>query len=441
MGEKHGGAVGRTRQGRRWLAGGRDGSCTWILGPRPLIKVCMTTLRSSFCLHQAMGRAVATGAAPTEITGSAQGSGPSETLSPLMGGNRASRTPLPATLALQCPGRPRLPKRCRQGIMAPPRRESELCQGERGRTPGQGWAGGPEGQAPAGPEPGALPSGASSWLLPPGARAANFRHNTSHAGRCCGLTRQRGLGRRALVHKHLLVLPVSGGHKLVPLPRRGALPGRRPGAKVRAAEGDSRSPSPPTGPAPCVCRLPTHLDRRRSLGASFLLPEIPLAHVSGHNILGAEGSRVAAGPRWGSWEPRARHPPASQVQGRRAGPRAPLRGAPTEEARKPRPQPSPGTRPATTGPAARSSARTARARCAEGARLRARMDAYLAGGGLGGRLSLHLSRLPAALSARHSHAGQLDGGLAGELGGPACDLQRRQDHPRSARAWGWRSRA
>ena len=175
MGEKHGSAVGRIPQGRRWSAGGRDGSCTWILGPRQLIKVCMTTLQLSFCLHQAMGRAVATGAAATEITGSAQGSGTSETLSPLMGGDRASRTPLPATLTLQCPGRPRLPKQCRQGIMAPPRRESELCQGERGRTPGRGWAGGPEGQAPPGPEPGAPPSGASSWLLPPGAQGGKFQ--------------------------------------------------------------------------------------------------------------------------------------------------------------------------------------------------------------------------------------------------------------------------
>lgn len=186
---------------------------------------------------------------------------------------------------------------------------------------------------------------ALSWALrpqepPPGSchqapRAANFTHNTSHAGRCCGLTRQRGLGRRALVHKHFLVLPVSGGHKLVPLPRRGALPGRRPRAKVRATEGDGRSPRPPAGPAPCVRRVPRHLDRGRSLGASFLLPEIPPAHVSGHNILGAEGSRFTGGPHRGSWEPRARLPPAWRIQGLRAGPCAPLQGMPTEEARKP----------------------------------------------------------------------------------------------------------
>ena len=63
----------------------------------------LVVVPGSFCLHQAMGRAVATGAAATEITGSAQGSGTSETLSPLMGGDRASRTPLPATLTPAVP--------------------------------------------------------------------------------------------------------------------------------------------------------------------------------------------------------------------------------------------------------------------------------------------------------------------------------------------------
>lgn len=145
---------------------------------------------------------------------------------------------------------------------------------------------------------------------------------------------------------------MSGGHKLVPLPRRRALPGRRPATKVRAAEGDGRPPRPPAGPAPCVRRVPRHLDRGRSLGASFLLPEIPPAHVSGHNILGAEGSRFTAGPHRGSWDPRTRLPPASRIQGRRAGPRAPLQGTPTEEARKPR-APSPPQGPALRPPALR----------------------------------------------------------------------------------------
>lgn len=50
-------------------------------------------------------------------------------------------------------------------------------------------------------------------------------------------------------------------------------------------------------------------------------------------------------------------------------------------------------------------------RLAEG-RASPRDESYLAGGGLGRGLSLHFSRLPPALGARHGHAGQLDGGLA-----------------------------
>lgn len=62
----------------------------------------------------------------------------------------------------------------------------------------------------------------------------------------------------------------------------------------------------------------------------------------------------------------------------------------------------------------------------QGTQLCPRMGSYLAGGGLGGGLSLHLARLPPALGARHGHAGQLNRRLAGQLVGPASSLQRRQ---------------
>lgn len=49
-------------------------------------------------------------------------------------------------------------------------------------------------------------------------------------------------------------------------------------------------------------------------------------------------------------------------------------------------------------------------------------DSYLAGGCLGSRLSLHLSCLPKSLGTGYSHAGQLYGGLAGQLGSSASRL-------------------
>lgn len=53
-------------------------------------------------------------------------------------------------------------------------------------------------------------------------------------------------------------------------------------------------------------------------------------------------------------------------------------------------------------------------------------ESYLAGGCLGSRLSLYLSCLPTILGTGHSHAGQLYGGLSGQLGSSTSRLQRRQ---------------
>lgn len=77
--------------------------------------------------------------------------------------------------------------------------------------------------------------------------AAHVTPSGSRSGRCPGLTETGGLGRRALVHEHLLVLAVSSGHKLVPLPRWGALRGKRPGAKLSAAGGARGRPGKPSG--------------------------------------------------------------------------------------------------------------------------------------------------------------------------------------------------
>lgn len=49
--------------------------------------------------------------------------------------------------------------------------------------------------------------------------------------------REEGLGCRVLIHQHLLVLPMSRGYELVPLPRWGALLGKQTETKVSKAEG------------------------------------------------------------------------------------------------------------------------------------------------------------------------------------------------------------
>ena len=71
--------------------------------------------------------------------------------------------------------------------------------------------------------------------------AASFTHNTSRPSHWPGLTEKGHLGHGAFVHKHLLVLPVSGGHEFVPLPRWGALGGVGAG---REGEGRGQRTAP-----------------------------------------------------------------------------------------------------------------------------------------------------------------------------------------------------
>lgn len=61
------------------------------------------------------------------------------------------------------------------------------------------------------------------------------------------LTKKGSLGHRALVHKHLLILPMSGGHKLVPLSRRSALLGEVTKSKAESGRTEMVLPlgSPP----------------------------------------------------------------------------------------------------------------------------------------------------------------------------------------------------
>lgn len=176
-------------------------------------------------------------------------------------------------------------------------------------------------------------------------RMAHFMHSKSCSGRCPGLTEKGGLGCRALVYEHLLIFPVSGGHKLVPLPRRGALLGKETESK---GESRSREMVLPLGSPPrctedkpllaLTCRtLPPlislfrpYLNCRRRLGATCLLPEAFLAHVSSYNILGEEGrTRHRYRPLTGLSEPwallsclvrgpRPAHPPpCGTAQGKR----------------------------------------------------------------------------------------------------------------------------
>lgn len=90
-------------------------------------------------------------------------------------------------------------------------------------------------------------------------------HDTSCWGHCPGLTRKGRLGPRALVHEHLLILPVSSGHELVPLSRWGALLGKEAGSK---GESRRRATTLPLGSPPGAPRTAPLCSRRPDLPSS-----------------------------------------------------------------------------------------------------------------------------------------------------------------------------
>lgn len=255
--------------------------------------------------------------------------------------------------------------------MAPPRRESELCRG-RGRTPeGRGWAGGPEGQAPARPEPGTPPSRASSWPRPPGAQGGKF--HTQHMARGPLLWTHQADGPRAPGPR-----PQAPSHTFhVRWPQTctssqtGCSAGKS-GAKVSAAERDNAG----RGKASQGRRgaaLPAHLLDPPPASAAFRRT-LTVDEVLGPPFC-SQRSRLLMSPATISWGQReaasqgaptggAGSPGPATIPGPQGRPACLLAGSAHGRGPEAAPQPSPGTSPTTTGPAAHTSARMARACCA-----------------------------------------------------------------------------
>lgn len=411
----------------------------WILGPGPQIKVCHSVAAGHLSDCSAGGKG----------SGHQGGRGWDRTRP----GSRPLSDPQPTTG--RAPSRPPisfLQRQPRGGRATSPAQGAEL--GPYGLVP-RGSVRSPLGERPSGPRPRGLMSGgvedpeeAGFWpvlrlgiwpslapLLPVTRtsrpclrhhvpRTVHVTHDSPAAA--AALTHEReGLGPRALVHQHLLVLPVSGGHKLVPLPRWGALSGKEPESKGEHGRREMLLPpgSPPRGtqdgpswlsPADPLSPPPRHTDSTLmvdevleppSCSQRLFLLMSPATMSWGQKEDTSPLQTAGWGPKpWALLSclalPGQARPACLLPAG---GPRARERQgrAGCTFCLHPAKPPSPRRRPR-SGPAWVVSAWTALP--GEGS--------YLAGGALGSRLSLHLSRLPPALGACHGHAGQLDGGLA-----------------------------
>lgn len=213
------------------------GCCEWILRPRPPIKVCRTTARVTLLtLQQRWGKWWR----PEWPRGNSRvrpGFWPLHTLSSLL---------------------PPSPHLC---VVTSSQRMTTCPLSECGI----GWDGGEaricrelgDGQSGVWPalRLGIGPLQLATWtsrLCPcchvP--RMARCTHDVSCSGLCPGLTKRRSLGGRAVVHGHLLVLPVPSGHKLVPLPRGGALWGKE--TKSKGESSRRQMLLPPGSPPRCT---------------------------------------------------------------------------------------------------------------------------------------------------------------------------------------------